>query len=129
MVSRNFFYSSECRTRTDQGATYVFRRLKAQVCHHRCPYRAGTASLKRPKTVRQHFEKVRFCCSSLFPPPFSQVADLLSVCSQCVFLEDQHPLKILSGLQLAVLERESQGLLPNRRKARAARLQSAGSPY
>lgn len=36
------------------------RRLKAQVCHHRCPYRAGTASLKRPKTVRQHFEKVRF---------------------------------------------------------------------
>ena len=32
--------------------------LKAQVCHRSCPYRAGTASLKRPKTVREHFRKV-----------------------------------------------------------------------
>lgn len=32
--------------------------LKNQVCHRSCPYRAGTASLKRPKTVREHFRKV-----------------------------------------------------------------------
>lgn len=38
--------------------------LKSQVCHRSCPYRAGTASLKRPKTVREHFRKV---CFSNFP--------------------------------------------------------------
>lgn len=39
--------------------------LKAQVCHRSCPYRAGTASLKRPKTVREHFRKVSWVLSRL----------------------------------------------------------------
>lgn len=56
-------------------------------------------------------------------------AKLIQCDEQCVFLDEHHPLKVLSGLQLAVLEKESQGLLPNRRKARSARLQAAGSPY
>lgn len=44
------------------------------------------------QTVREHFQK-------------------------CVWLHEGHPLKVLSSLQLRVLERESQGLLPNRRRA------------
>ncbi|KAK9894089.1 hypothetical protein P389DRAFT_174085 [Cystobasidium minutum MCA 4210] len=80
--------------------------LKAQVCHRSCPYRAGTASLKRPKTVREHFRK-------------------------CVYLDDKHPLKVLSALQLGVLEREANGQLPNRRRAKVIRLatESANTLY
>ena len=43
-------------------------------------------------------------------------------CLQCVYLDERHPLKVLSALQLSVLERESQGLLPNRRRARYGRI-------
>lgn len=32
--------------------------LKAQVCNNSCAYRAGTNSLKRPITIRDHFRKV-----------------------------------------------------------------------
>ena len=41
---------------------------------------------------------------------------------QCVYLDDQHPLKLLCTLELAAHERASQGLLPNRRRTRGARL-------
>lgn len=35
--------------------------LKAQVCHHLClQYKAGTRRLNRPRTIRDHFQKVRF---------------------------------------------------------------------
>lgn len=44
---------------------------------------------------------------------------------QCVYLDEKHPLKILSALQLAVLEREANGQLPNRRRARVTSIRLA----
>lgn len=84
--------------------SYAANRIKAQVCHKHCAYRAGTTSLKRPKTVREHFQK-------------------------CVWLESTHPLKVLASLQLAVLERESQGLLPRQRRGRVSVPISRLQPY
>lgn len=55
--------------------------LKAQVCHRSCPYRAGTASLKRPKTVREHFRKVSSQCLSGF-----RSRELCVLIMLCIFL-------------------------------------------
>ena len=41
---------------------------------------------------------------------------------QCVWLDQSHPLKVLAAMQLVVLERESQGLLPRQRRGRQSGL-------
>ncbi|KAL7006034.1 hypothetical protein EMMF5_004372 [Cystobasidiomycetes sp. EMM_F5] len=89
--------------------------LKCQVCHHKCSYRADTSSLKRPKV------NLRSCVIASVEAYRSFKQTIREHFQKCLWLGDNHPLKVLSALQLRVLERESQGLLPNRRRARGIR--------